>query len=161
MSLLDRLLGHDHWTTRRLLDVVCELPERALDQEFDLGKRTLRATFEHVIRNIEVWTDAMQGNSLRTADGDLIDDLRRRLERAYEDFAALARDIERRDAWDERWLDSLDDPPREKTFGGAIAHVITHDMHHRAQLLFMLRRLGAETPEGDILSWENEAAREN
>jgi hypothetical protein len=28
-------------------------------------------------------------------------------------------------------------------------------MHHRAQLLFMLRRLGVEgVPEGDTLTWE-------
>jgi hypothetical protein len=28
-------------------------------------------------------------------------------------------------------------------------------MHHRAQLLYMLRRLGvADLPEGDVFSWE-------
>jgi len=49
----------------------------------------------------------------------------------------------------------LDDPPAEKTFGGAIAHVLTHSMHHRAQVLHMLRRLGVgDVPEGDVLSWE-------
>jgi hypothetical protein len=36
----------------------------------------------------------------------------------------------------------------------AIVHVITHSMHHRARLLYMLRRLGpANLPEGDVLSW--------
>jgi uncharacterized damage-inducible protein DinB len=38
-----------------------------------------------------------------------------------------------------------------------IAHVITHSMHHRAQLIFMLRELGVEDlPEGDVLSWESQ-----
>ena len=55
-------------------------------------------------------------------------------------------------------MDTLDSPPAEKTYGGAIAHVITHSMHHRAQLLYMLRRLGLEgLPEGDVLSWEQQA----
>jgi uncharacterized damage-inducible protein DinB len=43
-------------------------------------------------------------------------------------------------------------------YGGGIAYVITHSMHHRAQLLYMLRRLGIEgLPEGDVLSWEQPA----
>jgi uncharacterized damage-inducible protein DinB len=79
-----------------------------------------------------------------------------RLDRAAADFATLARSIAKRGAWDDRWLDHLDDPPAEKSFGGAIAHVITHGMHHRAQVLYMLRRLGVEgLPEGDVLSWEH------
>ena len=40
----------------------------------------------------------------------------------------------------------------EKTYGGAIAHVITHSMHHRAHLLYMLRQPGLTAlPEGDVL----------
>jgi uncharacterized damage-inducible protein DinB len=63
-----------------------------------------------------------------------------------------------RNGWDERFVDTLDDPPAEKSFGGAIAHALTHSMHHRAQLLYMLRKLGLKTlPEGDVLSWENVA----
>lgn len=36
-----------------------------------------------------------------------------------------------------------------------ILHIATHNMHHRGQLLYMLRRSGlSEVPEGDALSWE-------
>ena len=43
-----------------------------------------------------------------------------------------------------------------KPFGAAIAHVITHSMHHRAQVLNMMRHLGMkDLPEGDVFSWEN------
>ena len=35
---------------------------------------------------------------------------------------------------------------------------IIHSMHHRAQLLYMLRLLGlTDLPEGDVLSWESHA----
>jgi uncharacterized damage-inducible protein DinB len=81
-----------------------------------------------------------------------------RLDRAAADLAALARSVARRGAWDERWVDKLDDPPAEKSYGGGIAHVITHSMHHRAQVLYMLRRLGVRgLPEGDVLSWGKQA----
>jgi uncharacterized damage-inducible protein DinB len=34
-------------------------------------------------------------------------------------------------------------------------------MHHRAQLLYLLRRLGVrDLPEGDALSWEEQARGE-
>ena len=40
-------------------------------------------------------------------------------------------------------------------FGGTITHVITHNMHHRGEVLHMLSRLGlTDLPEGDLLSWE-------
>ena len=78
-----------------------------------------------------------------------------RFDQAAADLAALARSVEQSDAWDEIWIDPLDDPPVERSYGGCIAHVITHSMHHRAQVIHMMGRLGVEgLPEGDVLSWE-------
>ncbi len=163
MNLLDRLLEHDAWTTRLLLIRCQGLADGQLDREFDIGHRTVRATLLHIIRNIEIWTDLMTGRAVRTGDGEeshgqSIPGMVARLDRAAADFAALARGVTQRNGWDERWIDPLDNPPAEKTYGGAIAHVLTHSMHHRAQLLYMLGRLGVEgLPEGDVLSWEQQA----
>lgn len=164
MDLLDRLLEHDAWTTRLLLILCRSLTEEQLDQDFDIGHRTVRATLLHVIRNVEVWADLMAGLPVRANQGEQpqgrsVQGMIARLDRATADLAAVARIVARRGGWDERWVDHLDDPPTEKTYGGGIAHVITHGMHHRAQLLYMLRRLGVrELPEGDVLSWEQQAA---
>jgi uncharacterized damage-inducible protein DinB len=44
------------------------------------------------------------------------------------------------------------------TYGAGTAHLITHSMHHRAQLLYTLRRLKLDNlPEGDVFSWEKRA----
>jgi uncharacterized damage-inducible protein DinB len=41
-----------------------------------------------------------------------------------------------------------------------IAHVITHNMHHRSEIIHMLTRLGlANVLEGDVLSWEQQSQR--
>ncbi len=163
MDLLDRLLGHDAWTTRQLLLRCRDLTDEQLDREFDIGHRTVRATLLHVIRNVEVWSGLMSGRPVDTDQGTRPQDrsvsaLIARLDRAADDLARLARAVAQRGGWDERWVDTLDRPPSENTYGGAIAHVITHSMHHRAQLLYMLRRLGLEgLPEGDVLSWEQQA----
>ena len=159
MDLLDRLLAHDAWTTRQLLLLACPLSDEHLDRDFDIGHRTLRATFEHLIRNMEVWTHLMAGTPVRPRGDTSIDAFIGRLDRVAAQLARVAREIRDRGGWEERFVDVLDDPPREKTFGGGMAHVITHSMHHRAQLLHMLRRLGVQDlPEGDVFSWENQAA---
>jgi uncharacterized damage-inducible protein DinB len=161
VDLLDRLLGHDAWTTRQLLDRCGELSDEQLDRPFDIGHRTLRATFQHIIFNMEAWSALMAGATTLLPrpprEGESIASLADRLTRAAADLAEVAHAVRARDGWDDRWLDVLDDPPKEKTYGGALAHVITHSMHHRAQVLYMLRQCGLTgLPEGDVLSWEQQ-----
>jgi uncharacterized damage-inducible protein DinB len=164
MDLLDRLLGHDAWTTRQLLLRSQNLSDAQLDHEIDLGHRTLRATFLHVIWNMEAWTDAIAGRVIREkpndrADARTVPGMIARLDAAAEDFARVARGVADRGAWDERWVERGGDPSKDLSYGGAIAHLITHSMHHRAQILAMLRRLGVhDLPEGDVLSWEHQLA---
>jgi uncharacterized damage-inducible protein DinB len=165
MDLLDRLLGHDIWTTQQLLLICHGLTDEQLDREFDIGHRTLRATLLHIVRNVEVWSDLMSGQPVREDPGPLgrsIPALSARLDVAGTDLSRVARAVAQCEGWDEKWVDYLDDPPTEKTYGGAIAHVITHSMHHRAQLLYLLRRSGVQDlPEGDVLSWEHRARKES
>jgi uncharacterized damage-inducible protein DinB len=162
MDLLDRLLGHDAWTTRQLLQCARNLSDEELDREFDIGHRSVRATVDHIVFNMEVWSALMAGQRPDTTRGSEPEDrsipaLRTRLDAAASHLAAVARNIADRNAWDELWLDTLDEPPIWKSYGGAVAHLITHSMHHRAQVIYMLRALGLEDlPEGDVLSWEQQ-----
>ena len=162
MDLLDRLLGHDAWTTRQILRLCEPLTDAQLDREFDIGHRSVRATLAHLVWNMEVWSGLMAGGfelsqAREIARGRTVADLTARLDRAAANLAQVARSVSQRAGWDEEWLDVLDSPPSRKTYGRAIAHVITHSMHHRAQLLYLLRLLGVpDLPEGDVLSWEQQ-----
>jgi hypothetical protein len=51
MDILERMLGHDAWTTHHLLERCGEPTDLQLDQQFDIGHGSLRATFEHLIGN--------------------------------------------------------------------------------------------------------------
>ena len=53
MDLLDRMLGHDEWTTAKLIALSEKLTDAQLDQDFDIGHRTLRATFDHMVLSTE------------------------------------------------------------------------------------------------------------
>ena len=157
MDILDRLLGHDQWTTGELLRRARELTDAQLDQEFDIGHRTLRATFAHIIGNIEIWTDLMNQKQpdLATPRDDSLDGLTTRFGVAYYHFKEFARYIREIRRYNAMWTDTLDDPPTQKSYGGAIIHLVTHSMHHRSELLHIMARLGlTDLPEGDVLSWE-------
>jgi uncharacterized damage-inducible protein DinB len=54
-------------------------------------------------------------------------------------------------------VDELCDPPERFTFGGMIAHVLTHNTHRRQTALHALRRLGhEEVGWGDPIDIERE-----
>ena len=161
MDILDRLLGHDAWTTRQLFARSRGLSDEQLDRRFPIGHASLRDTFAHIIRNMEVWTDLICERAIRPSpgpEGATIARLTERLDATAAEFAAVARRVRDEGRLDDLFADKdgPDDPdPVMKTFGGAIAHLITHSMHHRAQALNIMRHLGlTDLIEGDVLGWE-------
>jgi uncharacterized damage-inducible protein DinB len=159
MDLLDRMLRHDAWTTGRLLQIAATLPDGQLDHIFDIGHQTIRATFEHMIWNMECWTDLMRGRQIRQRPDSpaSIGDLSSRLQLAADELHRFAREVIDQGREGDTFVDHLDSPPQRKSLGTTILHLATHNMHHRSQLLYMLRRLGlSDLPEGDALSWELE-----
>ena len=158
MDILDRLLAHDTWTTQQLLNDCAGLSDELLDKNFDIDHRSLRETFLHMIENLETWTDLIYERPVQDKQGRSIPELRQRLVDVSREFANLARKIARENRFDDSFWDILDNPPRLKTFGGAIGHVLTHNMHHRAQLMYLMEKVGIKDHiEGDLLSWESTA----
>jgi uncharacterized damage-inducible protein DinB len=158
MNILDRLLGHDAWTTRQLLLRCRELSDEQLDRKFDIGARSLRKTFEHIIACMEGHTDFMMGQTASEHDRDdeSIDGLLTRLTIVAKDFAEFASRVEREGRVDEMCTNRGNG--NRRSLGGVIAHVITHSMHHRAQALYILEQLGVQDViEGDVLGWEAQA----
>jgi uncharacterized damage-inducible protein DinB len=160
MDLLDRLAGHDAWTTRLLLERCRELEDAALDTTIDAGWGTLRETFAHLVRNMEIWSDLVAERPPRTGPGDTsLAGLIARLDVAAPDLLAVARRVTDEGRLDEVMVDRLNDPPTRLTRGTALLHVLTHSMHHRAEALHMMARLGLrDLPEGDAISWEHAGA---
>ena len=153
MDLLDGLLSHDHWATTQLLEVSRSLSDEQLDQPFDIGYGTIRATFAHIIPNVEAWTRLMTGQPSESELEDAsIDGLAHLHERSYADFSSLARQFR-----DEMRLDHtyVDHYQVRKSFGGTILMVVQHNAEHRAEIVHMLARLGVATvPEVDYGVWD-------
>ena len=155
MDLLDRLLEHDHWATTQLLELSRGLTGAQLDQEFDIGHRSLRGTFEHIIVNIGFWTLLMTGQPIdgRPVDGSLAA-LSDRHERSYATFATLARQLRDEQRLDDTFIDHYD---ARKSFGGTILHVVLHNAEHRTEVLHILEHLDLpDVPEVDHGLWDYE-----
>jgi uncharacterized damage-inducible protein DinB len=153
MDLLDRLLEHDDWATKQLLSLSAGLSDEQLDREFDIGNRTLRATFDHIILNTDFWMGVMTGeriayerapSSLATLVADH--------ERSYSAFSAFARRTRDEGRMEQTFVDHWEQPMR---FGGAIVHVIMHNEDHRTEAVHILTRLGLDpAPEVDHGLWD-------
>lgn len=158
MDLLDTLLAHNEGTTRRLIEQSAALSEAQLDQEFDLGLRTVRLSLHHIIENVEWWTDLMNGHPKRSFevlphDPLSLAGLHLRLERVTQEFARTANDVQQRQRWDEHWP-VREDQQRSHRFGATLVHVLTHSAHHRSQVIHMLKKMGVkDVIRGDALGF--------
>lgn len=94
MDLLERMLGHDRWTTEQLLTPCQRLSDVHLDREFDIGHRTLRKTFDHMVLVVDFWTGQMVGHPVpyEPAHASVAEMLTRHA-RSYDQFEKLARDL--------------------------------------------------------------------
>lgn len=146
MDILDRLLAHNVSTLGKLIEQSRGLSDAQLDQEFDIGLKTVRATIDHIIDNIEWWTDLMNGLPQRTfeelgEDAMTLDGFVKRLELVAPQFAEVARKVQAEGRLDETWQARADQPDTF-SYGNTVIHVITHSAHHRGQLMYMLKKLG-------------------
>jgi uncharacterized damage-inducible protein DinB len=152
MDTMDRLLDHDRWATSAVLHWSRDLSDGQMDQEFDIGHRTLRATFEHLITVIEFWTGKMTGGSTTPPYTDhSLATLTARYHQAHERFAEVARRIRGEHRLDE----VIEHDGTHRTFDTTIIHLVIHSAVHRSEAQHILHRLGVpEVWDFDPQEWE-------
>jgi uncharacterized damage-inducible protein DinB len=155
-DVLQILLAHDRWATEQLLDTCAKLPADQFHQAFDIGPGSLHDTLTHVVGAMRTWTDSLTGGEHRPrpdTDGQRrTPDQIRALH--VESCVELSGEARRR---------SLDEIVTRTLRSGrtvsltraeVLTHVATHGMHHRAQCLNMLRRLGVDPlPPSSVTEW--------
>jgi uncharacterized damage-inducible protein DinB len=162
VDTLDRLLEHDRWATQRVLDACRGLSAEQLHQRFEMGPGSVHDTLAHIIAVMERWADRIDGRDLRPpvdAPGGrhTTAELESRLDLAAADLRTVAERVRREVRLDEVMEIAIRGWPAPFRFtrGTALVHVCTHGVHHRAQVLNMLRRLEASPlPEIDAIEWE-------
>lgn len=158
MDLLDRMLGHDRWMTEHLLALSQGLSDAQLDREFDIGHRTLRTTFDHMITARALWTALMTDQPVTRETGPAtIDSMLARHARSSDAFERAVRDAVAADRLDEIFTDHHGHP---QSYGATILQVLYHNVHHRSEAMHILQRLGIEVrTDGFTQEWEHLTGR--
>ena len=68
-------------------------------------------------------------------------------------WLAMVRDVDRRNAWADRLVDALCEPPESFVLGSVLAHVVTFSIHRRQLARHMLRHAGVTVPDPDPINW--------
>ncbi len=158
MDVTDRLLLHNAWATRVLLEQCRALTPARFSQQFDIGPGSLHNVLRHIIGAMRRWSDRISGRAVRerlekAPDLHTPDELLIVLEEAARDLQEAVHRVRQEGRYDEMMQTEFS--PARFTRGTAIVQVLTHGAHHRAQALNILRRLGvADLPELDAIVWE-------
>lgn len=154
-STLRVLFAHNDWARARLIEMASPLSDEQLDRPFDMGPGSLRQTLNHLWAAERVWLDRWLGDgNARYVEPEapltveVLSDRFRATAAERDDFLEQAGEAgeSKRITFTGRQGDSLTFP-----LGDMMLHVCNHGVHHRAQALNMLRRLGAELQRLDFL----------
>jgi uncharacterized damage-inducible protein DinB len=152
---LDILLTHDRWATRQILTTCEKLPAEQFHQRFEMGPGSLHDTLTHMLSAMRRWGDLLASREYRPRlDQDKIRrspaELLALLNESFDDFEQSARSH----PLDESLSREFGGKTYSFTRGAVLTHVATHGMHHRAQCLNMLRKLGVTPlPPSSVMEW--------
>ncbi len=150
------LLAHDRWASTQLFNACSQLSAEQFSQRFDIGPGSLHDTLTHIIGAMRAWTDNLAEVEQRVrleAEGKrrTPQELLSLLEETCDAFAAEAG---RRPLSEQVTRRMATGKTIQMTRGAVLTHVTTHGMHHRAQVLNMLRRLGVQSlPPSSVTEW--------
>lgn len=161
---LDLMVHHDLDDTRDLIDLATQLPDDAYRRELRPGHQlmtwegpepTVACVLERTVHTKEVWVAAILGEDLPADRADTPAALLARHDAVAPRWLETIRDIERRDAWDDRIVDALCDPPESFVLGSILAHVLTYSAQRRLGVRTMLAELGTgiDLDAGDPINW--------
>lgn len=163
LSPYEIMLGHNLWASRIVLEAAAELDDAAFRRRFEIGPGSLHDTLRHIIGAMFRWSDRIADRDVRPSiEADdrsfTVAELARLLEQAHEELSAVVGETTARGGESTPVRFTLPDGQQLRfSRATAIVHVLTHGVHHRAQCLNMLRRLGRPLRADlalDPIEWE-------
>ena len=153
-SLRD-LFNYGAWANTCVWDTAADLNDEQLDRAFEMGEGSLRKTLAHVYGAERAWYDRCGGPNAdklpRSSEMHKLNDIQE----------ATRRISQMRGDWLMRMNDAALDCEVTYTRNGhghthplsdILLHVCNHGIHHRAQALNMLRRLGKKVQMLDVMA---------
>lgn len=162
---LELLLGHNAWALRQLLTLCQGLTPEQWHQPFPMGPGSLHNTFVHMVAAMRYWADRIIGPPrpvrpfLDHTPARPVAEVALLLDDAVADLQ-LAASSARARGLDTVVPLTLGGVDYRFTLAAMLVHVTTHGMHHRAQVLNMLRQLAlpqlaGSLPDLDVLEYQH------
>ena len=152
-AIVSRRFQYNDWATNQVMDFAMDLPNESLDRDFQMGPGTIRKTLLHIYDAERWWPDIWKGESVPfpssppdTSMVDLRDHWQLVTQQRREYLDAMSPD-------DAQRIVSVQfgGPPINFRIGVSINQLAMHGTHHRAQLINMLRHVGADWQNIDLL----------
>ena len=166
-SMVEQMTQHDLDDTRALIELAKQVSDEDYRRRQHPGltvlswngvEESIAAVLDNLVWSKEVWLAAIEGADFPERGADDVATLLDRHEAVAGRWLALVRDLDRRNAWDDRIVDALCDPPESFVLGSVLAHVLTFAAHRRQLARHMLRENGAEVDHGDPIDWLRQRA---
>jgi AraC family transcriptional regulator len=168
MDLIDRLIDNEIDTLKKVLQKLKDLPDDKLDAPlpikvqamcYEPEQASVRDLLDQIFFTQEVWLAAVEKQGFPDNRDTSLEGLTRRAEIILPMFAGLVRRVRDAGEWDTKFTDELCEEPVAFSFGGMIAHVLTHGIFRRQLIVTALRSEGVnDIGYGDPLQWEQSLA---
>lgn len=154
LGTIRRILEYSDWSNEQVLTAAARLGDAQLDQAFDMGPGSLRKTLIHIYNGEAVWLERWKQREPRwpsESEPTSVSSLADQFAALYRDRDAflgtlpsgqLAREQVYRDSKGSRFA---------ATLGDMLMQGCNHSIHHRAQAVNMIRRLGGGLVELDYM----------
>jgi uncharacterized damage-inducible protein DinB len=149
------------WANQRVLETCSTLPAAELEQDLKISHTSILGTFRHIHDGERVWLDCLRsspevGPWVLPQDEPpepSFDELRQNWPELWEGYQRLLEDLSDDDLGVElviRLPNGIEPRlPRWKI----LRHVLNHSTLHRGQLIGMIRILGHQPPQTDVLTY--------
>jgi AraC family transcriptional regulator len=163
MDVLEEMFKGDFRVTRDILERARGLGDAQLDSEvvqhqplpFEGPDKSLRQLLHRQLFTYEIWLAAMEQRSFKDDARASVAELSERLNAVERDFLRLYSRIRDSEAFAERFVDALCEPPETFTYGFVFAHILNFGSSRRALMLEVLRQFGARNLGfGDVIQQE-------
>lgn len=146
VSTIREWFTYDRWANDRILAKLIDLPDEALDRKFEMGPGSLRETMRHVYGADRIWYERIGGPNSASkplpkdinSTAQLIDAAHQLDDARSGWLAGLSEEAVRQPI---DYKNMMGEPYTNKLCD-ILLHVCTHGIHHRAQVMAMLRQLG-------------------
>lgn len=156
-----QLLYNYNWTThRKIWQIITKLTEEQFTQNIDYAHDSIHGQVVHMMGAEWIWLSRLQGVSpttlFRNEDYPMRPAIRARWDEIENDFRAYLATLNDDVLQEEFHYQTTSGKPFSNVRLHILLHVVNHGTDHRAQLLSMLHRLGAETIEQDLILYLRE-----